>query len=249
MEEEIDLIDYIKVIIKRWKLILTIFLVAVFVSAGLSFTMPKTYQAEALVKTGKAEGKVLENTTETVELFKESFPEVTLSIPKSTNLLKIKALGETPQKALNRVNNTVDALLARHQEIYNKAKLSLEENIADIKNGLAETKVDIENLEKKIKAEEETYSEARARILQSYILILEQAKTRKRGLEKELKEKGREMDTNFEPTQLEFSPTLPENPIKPKIKLNILVAGVLGLFIGVLAAFGKQWWAKETNQI
>jgi uncharacterized protein involved in exopolysaccharide biosynthesis len=34
----------------------------------------------------------------------------------------------------------------------------------------------------------------------------------------------------------------PEYPIKPNIKLNILIAGVLGLFVGIFVAFFLEFW-------
>ncbi len=250
MEEEIDLIDYIKVIIKRWKLILAIFLIAVFVGAGVSFTMPKTFQAQAVIKIGQVQGKILETISETIEILKsKSGGNITFSNPAGTSLINIKALGKTPQGALDGINNTVDFLLSRHQEVYNEAKLSLEEGITDLQKQLEPMQLEIEDLEKKIKLEEKTYSEARARILQSYMLNLEQAKSRKRLLEKEIIVKKRSVDTNFESTQLEVSPTLSQNPIKPNIKLNLLVAAVLGIFIGVLVAFAREWWEKENKTI
>jgi len=36
----------------------------------------------------------------------------------------------------------------------------------------------------------------------------------------------------------------PEYPIKPNIKLNILIAGVLGLFVGIFVAFFLEFWQK-----
>jgi len=36
----------------------------------------------------------------------------------------------------------------------------------------------------------------------------------------------------------------PRFPIKPNKKLNILIAGVLGLFVGIFAAFFLEFWQK-----
>ena len=36
----------------------------------------------------------------------------------------------------------------------------------------------------------------------------------------------------------------PSAPIKPNKKLNILIAGVLGLFVGIFAAFFLEFWQK-----
>jgi len=289
MEEEIDLMDYIKVIIKRWKMILCIFLIIIFIGASVSFTMPKTFQAQAVVKIGNAESKVLENITETIEILKGKFPGVTLSNPSGTSLINIKALGETPQGALDGVNNTVDVLLSQHQKIYNEAKLLLEEGIINIQKDITnteqkivwtETKIEevdldiqkqeaeIKEIEIKIQKEEATSSQARALIIQGYLSRLTVEENRKetfrnkkeqlmvdkqeldeskQTLEEKLKAKELAKELNFEPTQVEISAVLPQNPIEPNIKLNILVAAVLGLFVGVLLAFGLEWWEKENK--
>ena len=36
----------------------------------------------------------------------------------------------------------------------------------------------------------------------------------------------------------------PTAPIKPNRKLNILIAGVLGLFVGIFVAFFLEFWQK-----
>ena len=47
------------------------------------------------------------------------------------------------------------------------------------------------------------------------------------------------------PTEVVKKPTISEQPVKPKKKLNIVIGGVLGLFLGVFWAFGKEWWEKN----
>ncbi len=49
-EDEIDLKEYIKVIIKRKKLILTVFLISVIVTAVVSFLMPKVYEISMFIE-------------------------------------------------------------------------------------------------------------------------------------------------------------------------------------------------------
>jgi len=39
----------------------------------------------------------------------------------------------------------------------------------------------------------------------------------------------------------------PKYPIKPNKKLNILIAGVLGLFVGIFVAFFLEFWQKEKS--
>jgi len=41
----------------------------------------------------------------------------------------------------------------------------------------------------------------------------------------------------------------PKYPIKPNRKLNILIAGVLGLFVGIFVAFFLEFWQKGNKQV
>ncbi|MCK4246108.1 hypothetical protein KAX14_02615, partial [Candidatus Bipolaricaulota bacterium] len=47
------------------------------------------------------------------------------------------------------------------------------------------------------------------------------------------------------------SPVMPTSPIGPNKKMNVAVAGVLGLFVGVLLAFFVHWlfYAEKKEQI
>jgi uncharacterized protein involved in exopolysaccharide biosynthesis len=37
-------------------------------------------------------------------------------------------------------------------------------------------------------------------------------------------------------------PSIPQAPIKPNRKLNLVIAGVLGLFVGIFMAFFAEYW-------
>ena len=55
---------------------------------------------------------------------------------------------------------------------------------------------------------------------------------------------------DIRPTQIVKNPTISEQPVGPKKKLNIMIGGVLGLFVGVFWAFGKEWWeTADKNKI
>lgn len=47
---------------------------------------------------------------------------------------------------------------------------------------------------------------------------------------------------NFKDTKIVKQPTISKAPIRPRPMLNMIIAGVLGLFIGVFLAFAREWW-------
>lgn len=59
MEDEIDLRKYIDVLLRHWKLIVSITVIAVFVAGLVSFLLPPTYEAKASVLIAKGEPKTL----------------------------------------------------------------------------------------------------------------------------------------------------------------------------------------------
>ena len=79
-DDEIDLMDYIKVIVRRRKIILTIFILCVTATAVISLLMPKVYQSSALI------------------MFMNKNPKDSLSAQKE--LLKSKAVLENIVKRL-----------------------------------------------------------------------------------------------------------------------------------------------------
>ena len=58
-EKELQLRDYIKVILKRKKIILIIFFVAVFAATIVSFLMPKVYETSTVIKSGYVEEPII----------------------------------------------------------------------------------------------------------------------------------------------------------------------------------------------
>ena len=86
-----------------------------------------------------------------------------------------------------------------------------------------------------------TQSEAQGGIAQSYINLLDKAKE-----QKALKEYEKAYQTIL--TTIDSPASLPEFPIAPRPLLNIIIAGILGLFIGIFWAFAAEYFTKEKNQ-
>ena len=59
MEDEIDLRKYINVLLRHWRVIVSITLIAVFVAGLVSFLLPRTYEANAAVFITKARSEII----------------------------------------------------------------------------------------------------------------------------------------------------------------------------------------------
>lgn len=302
-EDEIDLIDYWRVIWKRKIGIITIFIVAV-LAAGLisKFVLPEIYEASSLVEIAQIKGENLEDPDNIISTFKEK--AILLEIAEKVgwdqeketdkakiaglkenlklekgkdNLLKITAKGTSPQEAQKIVLATNEILINRHQEKFQEAerliateietirqnKEKTEKDIEKVQESLARISQDIANYEQEIAKRADTQSEGQGQIVASYIKLLAQSKNEKEakeaqildleqklvGLEQSIKEKEYEKAYETTMTRIVVSPLLPEKPVEPKTTTNVIIAGVLGLFIGILWAFGADYVEKNKGKL
>jgi len=263
-EKEVDLRDYINMVKRRWKIILIIFLAATITSGVISFLLPRTYEASAMVKIGKMRDRPLEEPSTVIEIFKtepmlekvaeelkvpatrEKLEELASKIKmrEKSGLLEIKGKGETPGESVKLVNGVIAALLKRHEGIFERAKVILEEYLASGKERLVEMEKEIEVLQKKIEELEATNSEAEAMVARGYMESLERSRDRYEQLRIELREKKMEESYGTVGTELVIPPIIPEKPIAPKKKQNVLIAGILGLFVGFVSAAMVEYFKK-----
>ena len=318
--DEIDLMDYVKVLLKRKWLILAIFLGAAMVVGVFSFLMPKVYKIDTALEIGQAAGVPIEDPGQVVEKIKgdvygifvrgklgipeEKYPKIKTENLKDTRLISLAIESAEPQQAKNILEGINNLILAEQQEkIKTKKELieqdikTTEEKIKLVESDIEKTKnktqpieEDIKRIENKINNAEEEKSnlEAKVEALEK-ILVYEQTPGTQFALfdtKEKLANKKQEMEdlyltinllrrskedldvqvnslkTNIEslnaqinslrasldeikPTQVVKSPTVSASPIKPRPLLNIVIAAVLGLFIGVFLAFFQEWWEKN----
>jgi len=232
-DDEINLIDYIKVVIKRKWLILGITLTAVLIAGIASMVSPKNYEVSTTLQIGNTTD-ILENTAQVAEKIKsnayknlleeklniENLPEIKTETPQNTNFVSIIIETDNPEQAKQILDEINSLILLEHQEIFNKRESQIKENIKEIQDELTllETK----------KEYSEGIAELRIRLsdLKSALNV-------------------------FQPTKVIKAPIVPKNPSGSNLILNIVIAIVLGLFIGVLvaSAFIKEWWKNAKKEL
>lgn len=263
-EKEVDLRDYLNMVKRRWKIILGIFLVATITSGVVNFLLPKTYEASAMLRIGRKRNTLLEEPSTVIEIFKttpilkkvaeelnmpptqEKSGELAsrIRLKEKSGLLEIRGRGENPEEAMKLVNGVTAVLLKRHEQIFERARVILEEYLASGKERLAEMEKDIEMLQKKIDELKTTNSDAKATMARGYMEGLERSRDRYELLQVALREKKMEESYATVSTELVVAPTAPEYPIGPKKKQNVLIAGILGLFVGFVSAAIVEYFEK-----
>jgi len=137
MEDEIDLADYLKVILKRKWVIFWIFSAFVIAAGVYSYLTPKIYTTETILEIkeiGRAQEKILllEEPKQIIEKIKNDvygklvrselgigerdFPKIKGENPKNTNLVIIKAESDNPKRAKNVLQEISKIILKEHQK-------------------------------------------------------------------------------------------------------------------------------------
>jgi len=318
--EEIDLMDYVKVILKRKWLILAVFFGAAIVAGVFSFLMPKVYKIDTSLEVGQIAGEAVEVPGQVVEKIKsdvygifvreklqipeEKYPKIKIENPKDTNLITLVIESAKPPESKNILEAINNLIIAEHQEkiktkkeligqdiktTEDKIKLAesdiektknkiepINEDIKRIENKIANAEEEKENLEAKVDAlqkvlpyqqdpgtqfalfdTKEKLANKKQEIENLYLTInslkrskedldvqINSIKTSIESLNAQINALKASLD-EIKPTQVIKSPTVSEKPVKPNKKLNIIIAGILGLFVGVFLAFSQEWWEKS----
>jgi len=263
-EKEVDLRDYLRMLKRRWKIILIIFLASTITAAVVSFRLPKMYESSAMVRIGRTRDKLLEEPSAVIEIFGtramlgkieeelDISPGGTklqelaskIKMREKSGLLQIRGRAETPEEARMLVKGVTAVLLKRHEQLLEQARMILNEYLASGEERLLEMGKEIVMLQKKIEELEATDSEAKATVARGYMESLERSRDRYELLQVELREKKMEESYGTVSTELVIPPTTPEKPIAPKKKQNVMIAGILGLFIGFVCAAIVEYFEK-----
>lgn len=248
-EDEINLYDYWKVIVKRKTLIIGLFLAAVLASAIISLLMPKIYRGEVvltLLVLSPKELIAIGGNKEILPTTHHSITDIKLNILKdSTDKLQViieaKNMDDIPAavvEIIKHINNIPHVNRSIEEERQRLLKQSEELSIViEQSNKLAET------YEKLLKAGRYVpidFSPAgfypvdlRKRISDMKVekFNIEQALNRPKGVE------------------MIEKPYILKNPVKPNIKKNIILAGIVSLFSGVFLAFFMEYVERMRKQI
>ena len=230
--DEIDLVDYIKVILKRKWIIIGVTLGAMIVAGVLTYLLPKTYKMSTILEIGKIGTFVPETSIQLQEkinqgsydellrgkLGGETVPKIEVSVPKDTNLIIMETISKNPQESKKILEALSNIIIDEHGELFEEQEKFIQE---DIKK--EELKIAILEKSKSLPELQYLYVEHLSRI-------------------DELKNEI----TTANPTQLIKTPS---EASSQNILINVIIAGVLGIFAGVLAAFSQEFLEKNKEKL
>src|SRR3989344_2912813 len=261
---EIDLIDYIRVIKNNFKFI-TLFTIAVIIITGLLtyFVAPKKYELEGVIKVGVTENNTpLTDPEKTIEIIKQRS-----SLSYILNNLKEKdkfGLWEnynyiSPNSFSTNNQNIFLTIIAKNDNPQKSKELIVltGQKLALIRTQLNENNI-LLNSTIQVISGLSVNSQANSLALQGYLASRDNIKGRVddykhqiNNLEEQIKNISDEIE-NFElqkqkneSTQINTYPVIPQSPLSPSLKVNLIIALILGLFIGILISFIMEWWKKN----
>jgi len=266
-EEEIDLREYINVLLKRKGIIILIFLIAVITAAIISyFALPPIYRSSTVFSVAQVDGQPIIDITEALEIIKSNVvldevikrmglveetakqlsSQITTENLKGTNFIEVSVVASSAEKAKSLVENIVQVFIKQNQAEYQEQVKLIEDRLKVLEEQIAEFGKNIQEIEKakkKIAATEEL-SEGERQFQTSLLLS---SSVTERELYNTLSDQANSLKAslkNCEDFKIINYAQLPTAPIKPRKELNIVIAGVLGLFVGIFAAFFLEFWQK-----
>ena len=219
-KDEVNLIRYLRVLIKNKFIILAFFLIGIIFALCVIFFMPKTYQTNAIIEIGKMENTLGEMT------FLRNANEVTNEINYSFTQ-KYPSLRATP------VSDGSDGLIRIYN--YSNKKEEAEESVS----GVASIILSEDNSNK-----DRIQTQINKLKIDMNGLKLEGQQTA--DIDLKLLDLQNKLDS-LVPTKIIQQSTAYKGIFNPF--LDLLLGGILGLFVGLVVVSIKDWWEKNKKNI
>jgi len=273
-DHEIDLIDYLNVVWKRKYLIIGGTLLAAAAALVVSLGMPKTYEVSRTLKIGKlaggihggrlVEGKFIEAREAVIGRLKDHrvlkmLMEKVHSGKVNTemgNLLSISSKPNSnirytvqthdPEAVVRIADELAEYIIKIHKPFFDKGLQITKEHEAELASTIRSSEAEIQNMKKAMKGIFET-PEVNTAVL---ILLQSNIEDRERSLadlRRELKE-SRLSRLGSENTSVIAADASPKHAVKPRIKLNVVLAGTLGLMMFTFVAFFMEYIEKARSE-
>jgi len=265
-EEEVDLRDYINILVKRRLFILTVFLLSIIAAVAVSLSLPKVYEANAMVQNGLLAGQpvisnydalgiirsagFLSSVLEKYDLkisLKDFLSMITAEGIANTNLVVIYVRAHTSSEAKKYCECIAKEYIAYGQTLYEQRGKVFKARLDDLSAELTDVEDKIRRLEKV--SGEVASSKVAAGPEESYKVIFSyNAIATFLNQINYICEKKYDVELIFAAAkqfEIVSYPIASEAPVKPKKKKIVIFAAMLGAMMGLFAAFFTEYW--KTN--
>ncbi len=267
-EDEIDIREYINVIIKRKKLILAIFLVSVVTAAVVSLMKPKIYEITSILQLGNVNELLIKNEEAKSIMLNQNLllsvindlslkitpdalqKDIKISDMAGTNLLKIKITYPGIDTALKINDGIVNPLIAQGQKMYQERKSIIDGRLKELLGAIKNAEDDISRTQNMIMGIPSSKDISQAE-LSLRMIILQNTLPKYENNLTDLRNQRNDLQIlllNSKNFKVFDAPIKPKHPVGPKKKQNVLIAGMFSLMFGVFLAFFMEFWQKSKKK-
>jgi uncharacterized protein involved in exopolysaccharide biosynthesis len=259
-DDEIDLRDLILVVWRYRKLIVGLLLASLLIGAVISFAITPMYQVQAKISIGNyavdsdsGEAQMTPGTAREMLLSRDFFQEeawgegtnageLSVTPVENTNILDITLDTSDPQQGEALLKELINLFDERTREQYERSIELIDDNLKLTEIELKEIEQNIEQTRELLEnTEASSVSEVQqAGLLDTLSRFLQQ---RDKLLEKKLQ--SEQKLNSIEGMQVLERPEASTAPVSPNKKLNVVLAGVLGLMVGVFGAFTVDYFRRN----
>lgn len=237
--EEINIKNYIKVIFSEKKLFGCIILIAIIGAVIFYWFSPRVYRINTWLEIGKIEENILIesfaliNQKMQIGIYGEYPYDVLVLNSVQPEFIQIKIESDKPDEAKNDLEKIDSLILADHEEVIKAKKEIIETEIQRLQNKI----VSLGKEKKMIEADIQTP------ISQFELFFLKDRLLNKEGeienLYSDIKSLKNSL-ADIHDTKVVKAPSIPKKPISPNFLVDIILAGLIGLSLGVVFVFSKK---------
>jgi len=262
-EKEIDLIDYIVVLKKKWLLLLIT--IIIFASATLIFLFlsKNSYSANAILEIGTIgkerssdffDSTNVEPPAQVVNKISNNAYDVSGNVkaenPLNTNLVVITEKSTNPEEAKNNLSELTSLIIEQHQSIIDSQRSTSDAEMAELNSKIGKLNQDLEKSKKLVSSWGAIDSSLQS---PTFLLIYLNEKEKINKLENDIDATNLKIKeiakflAFFNQTKIVDGPTVSANP--KIIKFPFIASILLGFFVGAFIIFLNDWWEKNKGSI
>jgi len=272
-DHELDLIDYLNVVWKRRYLIIGGTLLAAAAALVVSVGIPKTYEVSRTIEIGKlpggihagkmSEGNFIESREAVIgrlrdhRVMKIVMEKVHSGLPntelgalvsistKPNPAVRYKVQTHDPQAVVRIADELAEYVITIHKPVFDKGLQITKEHEAELAATIRNMESGIQSMERLMKRIMETPGVDATSLILLQVNIGDRIRS-VADLRRELKE-SRLSRLGSENTSVIAADPTPKDAVKPRMKLNVVLAGSLGLMMFTFVAFFLEYTESRTN--
>jgi uncharacterized protein involved in exopolysaccharide biosynthesis len=230
--DEIDLRQLANTLVKRRSAVIIFTITAAVIAFVISIAMPKVYRTQIALQIGTVGGVPVESVIQIKDkidqkLYSSEASDRSSAIKTSniagSNIITLTVDSSDRQKASELLGSIGQSVIDDHAKIIAAHRASIDSQILTTNSDIKDINVSIKTPNQECSTEKYLAISN----LESRVANLEFAKTQ------------------IKDTVSIGTPVANEAPVKPNVKLNTVMAAILGLLFGIFAVLVGDWWKQK----